>query len=437
MFLSSHPRRRVGSLLLAASLMLAAPASAEVGRNGVDKDDWLPLTPDIGAPMPDDPFLDTDDCPFAQELPPAFDADALPARGQDAPTPVPVELPGPGGADLDTCGEVAASGMTIPEDLSLGAFSVFDIDSGEMLAAKDPYGLYRPASIIKALLLLTAIDELDLQQNIPVSDESANVDGSRVGIGTGGRYTAKQLLLGLVMRSGNDAAIALAEAMGGQDETVVKMQDLADSLGATSTRVMTVHGLDAPGVQTTAYDMSLIYQAVFQNETALDLLGTESMDFPGFDDFEGFELSSDNPLLFSYPGTVGGKTGFTDNARHTFAVGAERDGRRLGVVLLNSTIAGGRPYEQAEKLLDAGFDTPDDASVGELVAVSQDDAADPDAAAQAESADSADTVDGAADPDSTASPDGVDVRVVVAVVLIVVLLGAAVLSGVRHRRGRG
>ena len=158
------------------------------------------------------------------------------------------------------------------------------------------------------------------------------------------------------------------------------------------------------------------------------------MDFPGFDDFEGFELSSDNPLLFSYPGTVGGKTGFTDNARHTFAVGAERDGRRLGVVLLNSTIAGGRPYEQAEKLLDAGFDTPDDASVGELVAVSQDDAADPDAAAQAESADSADTVDGAADPDSTASPDGVDVRVVVAVVLIAVLLGAAAFAGAKFRR---
>ena len=184
--------------------------------------------------------------------------------------------------------------MTIPEELSLGAFSVFDIDSGEVLAAKDPYGLYRPTSIIKALLLLTAIDELDLQQNIPVSDEAANVDGSRVGHRHRRPVTAKQLLLGLVMRSGNDAAIALAEAMGGQDETVVKMQDLADSLGATSTRVMTVHGLDSPGVQTTAYDMSLIYQAVFQNETALDLLGTESMDFPG----------STTSRVSSFPATI-------------------------------------------------------------------------------------------------------------------------------------
>ncbi|HIW90716.1 MAG TPA: serine hydrolase [Candidatus Corynebacterium avicola] len=437
MFLStSLPLRRVGAAVLVGSLMLASPATAEVGRNGVDKDDWLPLTPDPGEPLPDDPFLDTDDCPFAEELPPAFDSDALPGRGEEAPAPVPVELPGPGGEDLDTCGEVAASGMTLPNDLSLGAYSVYDIDSGEVLAAKDPYGLYRPASIIKALLLLTALDELDLQQRIPVSEEAANVDGSAVGIGVGGRYTARQLLLGLVMRSGNDAAIALSEAMGGQDAVVEKMQDLADSLGTTATRVTTVHGLDSAGVQTTAYDLSLIYQAVFQNEDALKLLGTESMDFPGYGDYEGFEVSSDNPLLFSYPGTLGGKTGFTDNARHTFAVAAERDGRRLGVVLLNSTIAAGRPAEQAEKLLDAGFDAPEEASVGELVA--------------ADTADTADTADEDAAEDEVAAaeaaPEAADssdssaaryVRVAAAVSLIVILLAAAGFVGARFRRGRG
>ena len=435
-----HLRRRTTALLapamaVAVTFPLATPAVAEPGLNGVDRDEWLPLTASPGDRLPRDRFLATDDCPFADELPPAFDADGMPRRGQDAPSPITVDLPGPGGEDLDTCGEVAADGMDVPDRLSLGSYVLFDIGSGDVLAAKDPYGLYRPASIIKALLLLTALDELDLDERIRVSDEAANIEGSRVGVGTEGRYTARQLLLGLVMRSGNDAAIALAEAMGGQDAVVRKMQDLADSLGTRATRVRTVHGLDNPGVQTTAYDMGLIYQAVFQDEEARKLLGTETMDFPGFGDEDGFQVSSDNGMLFNYPGTIGGKTGFTDNARHTFAVAAERGGRELGVVMLNSTIAAGRPWEQAIDLMDAGFDAPEGASAGGLVNASEGagtaagESSPPSAVAAAPPVDS-----DAGDSGDSSGAQGVDTRAIVGVGLAAMILVGLGLGAARLRR---
>lgn len=415
---------------------LAAPAAADTGLNGVEKNDWLPLTVDPGAPLPDDPFLDTDSCPFAEELPPAFDRDALPAAGQDAPAPVAVERPGPGGEALDTCAPVSGPGLKMPDRLSLGSYVVYDVDSGDVLAAKDPYGLYRPASIIKALLVMTALDELDPDQVVPVSDDAVAIDGSQVGVGPGGRYTARELLLGLVMRSGNDAAIALADAMGGQEETVARMQELADSLGTRATRVMTVHGLDSPGVQTTAYDMALIYRAAFQRADVRDLLGEETTDFPGYGDMEGFELSSDNEMLFNYPGTVGGKTGFTDNARHTFSVAAERDGRRLGMVLLNSTIAAGRPAEQASAVLDAAFDAPADASIGTLNVPEGTDDATEDATEDAATAEA--VPDGGADhagvdADSTAT-DGVDMRAVIGAGVAVLLLVGLAAGAARFRR---
>lgn len=420
------PRRRAllaTALTVALSGTLTGTAVAQTGLNDVEKDDWLPLTT-----SEDDPFLDTDSCPFADDLPPAFDDAALPDDGQDAPSPLSVGRPGPAGEALDTCGAVSADGVDMPDRLSTGSYLVYDIDSGDVLAAKDPYGLYRPASIIKALLLMTALDELDQDQRIPVSDTAANVEGSQVGVGAGGDYTARELMLGLVMRSGNDAAIALAEAMGGEDETVRKMQDLADSLGTQATRVMTVHGLDNAGVQTTAYDMALIYREAFESADARELFGEEMMDFPGYDDLDGFEVSSDNELLFTYPGTIGGKTGFTDNARHTFSVAAERDGRSVGVVMLNATIAAGRPAEQAAEMLDAAFDAPEDASIGSLEP--------PEEASPTSDAQPTEQPDEAQDEatEGMDDTDGMDFRAVVGIVVAVLLLAGLAAGAALFRR---
>jgi D-alanyl-D-alanine carboxypeptidase (penicillin-binding protein 5/6) len=421
---STAPARVPAALLAVAVAASCLPTvAAETGRNGADRDAWLPLTAAADAPLPADPVLDTDDCRYDSRLPRAFDADA--ARGPDTPEVRTVARPGPGGPGMDTCGTVAADGMQLPSRLSLGSYVVYDVDTGDVLAAKDPYGLYRPASIIKILLVMVALDTLDLDAQVPVTPEMVDIDGSRVGIGPGGHYTARQLLQGLVMASGNDAALALAEALGGKDATVTKMQSLADSLGVSATKVTTVNGLDTPDVQTTAWDMALLYRAAFRRDDVRRLLGTQLIDFPGFDDHPGFQLSSDNGMLYNYPGALGGKTGFTDNARHTYAAAAQRDGRTVGIVALNSTIAAGRPWEQAEGVFDAAFGTPRGAGVGQLT--------DPAAAPAGAPADRVAAAAGSAD---TAGSGGTGQTVVTAAVVatLVLILGGVAVLAVRRRR---
>jgi D-alanyl-D-alanine carboxypeptidase (penicillin-binding protein 5/6) len=425
-----HPPRLIPVILTvavgASCLPAALPvAGAETGRNGVERNAWLPLTAAPGDPLPADPALRTDDCRYDSRLPRAFDKDA--ARRPDTPDVRPVERPGPGGPGMEDCGPVAAGGMRMPDRLSLGSYVVYDVDTGDILAAKDPYGLYRPASIIKILLVMEALDDLDLDAPVKVTADMVDIDGSRVGIGPGGRYTARQLLQGLVMASGNDAALALAGALGGKDATVAKMQSRADALGAAATRVTTVNGLDTPDVQTTAWDMALIYRAAFRRDDVRRLLGTKLIDFPGFGDNPGFQVSSDNGMIHDYPGALGGKTGFTDNARHTYAAAARRDGRTVGIVALNSTIAAGRPWQQSERIFDAAFRTPRGSSVGRL-ADSATAAPTATAAAPATSPDS--SPDAARDSGGTGRTIGT-VAVIAALVLI---LAAVTVTAVRRRR---
>lgn len=355
------------ALLFNGAAANAQNISQDIGLNGMPRDTWLPLTAEEGAALPHDHVLNTDDCRYDQRLPRAFDRDALRTVATLPVTTVP--RPGPGGPTMKSCGALTAKGITLPDRLSLGSYVLFDVDSGDILAAKDPYGLYRPASIIKILLVMVVLDELELTQRVSVTAEMTQVDGSKVGIGVGGQYSVEKLLQGLVMNSGNDAALALAGAMGGTAATVRKMQVLAESLGVSATTVTTVNGLDTPTAQTTAYDLALVYRAAFQREDVTDLLGIRQTTFPGYKDNPAFTISSDNGLLWDYPGAIGGKTGFTDNARHTYAGAAARHGCTVALVALNSTIAAGRPWMQAEGIFDAAFAAPASTSIGSLEGV--------------------------------------------------------------------
>src|SRR5690625_6801833 len=142
---------------------------------------------------------------------------------------------------------------------------------------KDPHGRYRPASILKVLLALAAIEELDLKKVVIGTDEDAAIDGSAVGLGPGGRYTVEQLLQGLLMASGNDAAHALAQQLGGDEETLTKINTLATDLGARSTFAASYSGLDAPGMSTSAADMALLYTEAFKNPTFARMVGTDKI----------------------------------------------------------------------------------------------------------------------------------------------------------------
>ncbi|HEY5857214.1 MAG TPA: serine hydrolase [Aldersonia sp.] len=336
------------------------------------------------SPASSTPFTtpNTDSCPNKTAPPKAIDLSEVPAPGEPAPTPLPVSDHPIGGDDLGACGVVTPDGSpALPPDISATAWQVSDLDTGKVLAAKDPHGRYRPASTIKVLLAIVALRELDLDTVVVGTTEDADVDGTLVGIGPGGHYTNRQLMQALVMASGNDAAHALAAQLGGNEATVAKMNAVAAELGARDTRAATPSGLDGPGMSTSAYDLSLVFRAAMTIPTFAELIHTEQVEFPGFPadpripddsadeprDHPPFPIGNDNQLLYDYDGALGGKTGYTDDARQTFVAGAERDGRRLAVTLLAADVLPIRPWEQAARLLDYGFALDKDQSIGVLV----------------------------------------------------------------------
>lgn len=305
----------------------------------------------------------TDKCPHAERPEKATTTSERLTPGQASPTPLP-----PVDSD-EPCGTTLPEGFKVDKDVVAAAWMVSDIDSGEIIAMKDPNGRYRPASIIKALLALVVIEELDLHQKVDVSEESAQIDGSAVGIGPGGKYTVEQLLQGLLMASGNDAAHALAQELGGDEVTLRKVNDKAAEIGTNSTYAASYSGLDAPGMSTSAEDISRIYHAAFHNPTFARIVDTESVDFPGWGDYEGYQLGNDNGLFLNDPDGIGGKTGFTDDAHHTFVGALDRHGRRLQAVLLDTTVEHGpRAWEQAQKLLHEAYKVSPGDGVGQLLA---------------------------------------------------------------------
>ena len=314
---------------------------------------------------------DTDSCPHSlvpEE--PTTTSERL-APGQEAPTPLPA-------VEGAACGVTAPRGFRVNKDVVASAWMVSDLDTGEIIAMKDPNGRYRPASIIKALLALVVIEELPLDQRITATLDDASVEGSAVGLGPDGVYTVEQLLQGLLMASGNDAAHALAQAVGGDEKALEKVNAKAQEIGTRSTVAASYSGLDAAGMSTSAADISLIYRAAFANDTFARIVDTEHVEFPGWGDMPGYELWNDNGLFLNDPDGIGGKTGYTEDAHHTFVGALDRHGRRLQAVLLDTTVEHGpRAWEQAQKLLHEAYKVHPGDGVGHLLADAHSDANSP------------------------------------------------------------
>ncbi|MGX4762425.1 D-alanyl-D-alanine carboxypeptidase family protein [Corynebacterium minutissimum] len=340
--------KHVSALIATLTLLITPPAYAEESD---ETSSSLPTR--TTAP-------DTDSCPHSLvPAEPSTTSEEL-APGQATPTPLPP-------VDGAACGVTAPRGFKVNKDVVASAWMVSDLDTGEIIAMKDPNGRYRPASIIKALLALVVIEELPLDQRITATMEDASVEGSAVGIGPEGTYTVEQLLQGLLMASGNDAAHALATALGGDEDTLRKVNEKAREIGTRSTVAASYSGLDAAGMSTSAADISLIYREAFANDTFARIVDTEHVDFPGWGEMPGYELWNDNGLYLNDPDGIGGKTGYTEDAQHTFVGAIDRDGRRLQAVILDTTVDHGfRAWEQAQMLLDESSTVTPGHGVGQL-----------------------------------------------------------------------
>ena len=153
-----------------------------------------------------------------------------------------------GGEELDTRGVVVDDDApALPAGLAASGWLIADAESGTVLAARDPHGRFYPASTLKTLTLLTLLPMLDPAEVVTATAEDEQVEGSRVGIVAGGRYSVELLFQGLVLQSGNDAANALARTAGGVEETVEAMNETAEELGAFDTVAGSPSGLDVAG----------------------------------------------------------------------------------------------------------------------------------------------------------------------------------------------
>ncbi|WP_106616706.1 D-alanyl-D-alanine carboxypeptidase family protein [Saccharothrix carnea] len=287
--------------------------------------------------------------------PPAVDASEEVAPGEKPPPPMEVPESPIGGQRLGECGLVLPPNAPVPPDgITAKSWLLADMDSGAVLAALDPHGRQRPASVIKVLLAMVVAKELAPDATVAATPEDIAQECTCIGLRNGREYTVEQLLQALVMASGNDVAHALARRLGGVPSAIRKMNALAAELGALDTRAVTPSGLDAPGTSTSAYDVALIYREAMDYPDFVKAVMTQRIDFPA-PNGGTVPIVNDNRLLTSYQGALGGKSGFTDDAQHTYVGAAERNGKRLVVVLLRGQQQPTRMTDQAARLLDYGF----------------------------------------------------------------------------------
>ena len=297
----------------------------------------------------------------ATPVPPPAPSPTSTAKSPDTPDPhPPVGGLGPdgehiGGPRLQSRGLIEPAGApALPAGLTARAFVVADLDTGAVIAARDPHGRYQPASIQKLLTTVTLLPILPGSRVVTAAATAANAEGSRAGLVPGGHYTVDQLFEGLLMESGNDTAEALAEAAGGRAHTVALMNRTAVGLGAYDTVIQTPSGLDGWQQLTSAYDMTLFLRAALKDPR-----------FARYDTVRHTFLPAQKPqhqkpvplwnqnyeFLDTVPGALVAKTGYTDAAQHTFAGAIERHGHRYGVVLLRAQRYPQDQWVQATRLI--------------------------------------------------------------------------------------
>ncbi|MDT0528960.1 D-alanyl-D-alanine carboxypeptidase [Micromonospora sp. DSM 115977] len=291
-----------------------------------------------------------------------------------SPPPAVPEERAVGGQALDTAGLVVPAGAARPPAVTATSWLVADLDTGQVLGGCGPHEYGTPASVQKLLLAATMLPRLDPQQVVTVTDGDMDIEpgSSAVGLVAGGRYRIETVWLGLLLQSGNEAANVLARLGGGPDGMaggVRAMNEEAHRLGALQTHAVTPSGLDGRGQFTSAYDLALVARACFADPTFRRYALTETHRIPAqpAQRTKGFEIQNENQLVYRYPGALGGKTGFTDLARHTYVGAAQRNGRRLVVTLLGAEPQPARGWEQGAALLDWGFTLPRGSAVGRLV----------------------------------------------------------------------
>lgn len=254
----------------------------------------------------------------------------------------------------------AAGPSTGPTSIIAEMAVVLDEASHQILYARAPHQRVAPASLTKMVTALVALERGQLADRVSVDIDSARLaaetDSSVMGLMPGDELTIEQLLVGLLLSSGNDAAIAIAIARhiaGGEDAFVEMMNRIVREMGLRNTHFANPHGLDADGHYSTAYDLAIIARTAMQNPTIARIVRARRA-MMRLSEGRTLEFDNGNPLIGKYRGADGVKTGYTDEAHLAIAATAQRDGRRLYVVLIRSADM----EKDAASLIDYYFPLP-------------------------------------------------------------------------------
>lgn len=243
-----------------------------------------------------------------------------------------------------------------PPQVTARSWLLFDDTFGIMLAEQDAHSPRPMASTTKIMTALIAYESGTLDEAVTVSEAAAAAGEAEVGLVAGEELPLWMLVRSLLVRSANDAATAVAEAVGGTvSGFVAEMNRRALELGMLDTHFENPHGLDSPGHFSTATDLLALAQAAMEVPEFAESVAVSRFRLPDAPDGTVRIADATNALLETYPGAIGVKTGFTFQAGLVLVAAAERDGRRLYAIVMGSEGEGSH-FGDAAALLDYGFD---------------------------------------------------------------------------------
>lgn len=235
---------------------------------------------------------------------------------------------------------------------SAEAAALIDVKSGRLLYAAQGDKRMRIASLTKIMTAIVAIEQGTLSDKVTVSKNAFGKEGSSIYLKLGEEISLHSLLYGLMLRSGNDAATAIAEHVGGSEEGFVfLMNEKAKELGMERSNFMNPHGLDNNEHYSTANDMAKLTAYALQNPVFQEIVKTEVKKVPNPNESWDYVWSNKNKMLNMYDGADGVKTGYTKIAKRCLVSSATRNGQQLAVVTLNDS----NDWLDHRSLLDWGF----------------------------------------------------------------------------------
>ena len=244
-----------------------------------------------------------------------------------------------------------------PDVKAIGAV-LMDAKTGRILWGKDEYKPLSNASTTKIMTLIVTLENADLNDTVTISKKASLAPKVKMGLSEGEKIKLEYLVYALMLQSSNDAAVAIAEYVGGDEATFCQMMtDKAKELGAKDTLFETPNGLDKGNHHSTAYDMALITRYGLENEKFIEITNTQSVSATS--DKRSYEISNKNKLLKEYEGANGVKTGFTNKAGQCFVGAAKRDDMQLISVALGSgwgDTGKKQKWIDSKEMLDYGFD---------------------------------------------------------------------------------